>query len=253
MFVLHGILANGRSWRSFARRLADRRPDLRLVLVDHRGHGDSRGAPPPHDLAACAADLGRLAETRTPSAVIGHSFGGKVALAFARTRSAPLATWVIDSPAGTSGNTDEVDRVLEVVRALPASLESRSVAAAALARAGVAPAVVAWMETNLEREDSGAPGGPAHFRWRFDVDVVSALMASYRALDLWGVVREAPGVTLVRGAKSDRWSPGELAAFEALPPEKRITLDAGHWVQIDAADALLELLAARLPVGEAEL
>ena len=84
-YVLHGILGSAKNWRTFGRRLAARFPSWRIVLVDLRHHGDSPHLPPPNTLAACAADLERLSAAREerPSVVIGHSFGGKVALEWA--------------------------------------------------------------------------------------------------------------------------------------------------------------------------
>ena len=62
MFVLHGIYGAGRNWASIARRFVQRRNEWGIVLVDLRLHAGSQGFPPPHTLAACAADLARLAE-----------------------------------------------------------------------------------------------------------------------------------------------------------------------------------------------
>src|ERR1700679_538748 len=100
MLVLHGILGSGANFRSFARRLAAARPDWGFVLVDLRMHGQSQEAPPPHTLAAAAEDLVRLGvELALPIAgVMGHSFGGKVALAY--TGAAPREleqVWVLDA------------------------------------------------------------------------------------------------------------------------------------------------------------
>ena len=55
--------------------------DWRAVLVDLRMHGASQDFSPPHTLAACVADLRALENSIGPfHGVIGHSFGGKVAL-----------------------------------------------------------------------------------------------------------------------------------------------------------------------------
>src|SRR5262245_46279359 len=56
-FILHGIFAAARSWRTFASQLAARVPGWRFVLVDLRNHGGSMNAPPPHTLLACVGDL----------------------------------------------------------------------------------------------------------------------------------------------------------------------------------------------------
>src|SRR5512140_1638579 len=86
LYVLHGIFGAGRNWASIARRLVRERPDWGAVLVDLREHGRSTGFGGPHTVAAAAGDLRRLVETTGLAAtgVLGHSFGGKVALRFGR-------------------------------------------------------------------------------------------------------------------------------------------------------------------------
>lgn len=59
--------------------------------MDLRNHGRSaeiEGLNPPHDLVNVANDLAHLIQTRGwawPDVVLGHSFGGKVALQFAQS------------------------------------------------------------------------------------------------------------------------------------------------------------------------
>ena len=97
--LCHGILGSRRNWRSFARKLVDRQPDLGVVAVDLRNHGDSPPLDGPHTLASCAADLARLSEQLgiQPAILIGHSFGGKVVLKHAESLPAGLEqVWVLD-------------------------------------------------------------------------------------------------------------------------------------------------------------
>src|SRR5262245_8884848 len=81
LLLLHGILGSGANWRTIARRVVTARPELGAVLVDLRMHGRSQGAPPPHTIDTAAGDLVHLAAELSLAAVVGHSFGGKVALA----------------------------------------------------------------------------------------------------------------------------------------------------------------------------
>src|SRR5688500_14742418 len=105
VLFLHGILGRGSNWRSFAKRLVAERPAWAAVLVDPREHGGSRGMEPPHTVAQAAADLdplaARLAEDGMPvRLVIGHSFGGKVALDWAGGEMREHDTMVVDSTPG---------------------------------------------------------------------------------------------------------------------------------------------------------
>ena len=115
-WILHGILGSGRNWRSFARALAKSRPDWGFVLPDLRNHGATGPLPGPHTLSACVADLDGLP---APDWVAGHSFGGKVALAWAAERgldSDVRDVWVLDSiPSAASSVDSDVLHVLSVV------------------------------------------------------------------------------------------------------------------------------------------
>eukprot|EP00277_Geminigera_cryophila_P017026 CAMPEP_0179457796 /NCGR_PEP_ID=MMETSP0799-20121207/41490_1 /TAXON_ID=46947 /ORGANISM="Geminigera cryophila, Strain CCMP2564" /LENGTH=179 /DNA_ID=CAMNT_0021258693 /DNA_START=375 /DNA_END=911 /DNA_ORIENTATION=- len=88
--IVHGILGTGRNWVPFTRKLLSHFPDYQFILVDMRGHGESH-APgkfgthnSDHTVDVCAQDLENLCKHLgcAPDVVIGHSFGGKVALHF---------------------------------------------------------------------------------------------------------------------------------------------------------------------------
>src|SRR4051812_2005774 len=84
LLVLHGLFGSGRNWASIAQRLA---ADRRVITLDLRNHG----ASPWQDAmgyAEMATDLLDHIETHGlgPSAVLGHSMGGKVAMTAAFVR-----------------------------------------------------------------------------------------------------------------------------------------------------------------------
>lgn len=255
-WILHGILGSGTNWRGFARRLVDRAPGWRVVLVDLRNHGDSVPATPPHTLARCAEDLWELSAERgeLPSVLIGHSFGGKVALTFAGLAGRLGATgpggleqvWVLDAfPSPWPGDPEqdaEVVAVMRTLRAIPVPLRRREEVVPLLRAQGYSEGLARWMTTNLR-------AGPDGYTWRFDLDAAAEMIADYFVQDLWPVI-EYPGpglrIDVVRAARSDRWTDDELARFADLPAgcatRLHVLPDSGHWVHVDAPDALLELL-----------
>lgn len=84
--VIHGGLASSLSWLAVARRLADR---FTLLLVDRRGRGASGDAQGPHSLQREVEDAGAvLGVAGAGAALIGHSYGGAVALEAARIAQA---------------------------------------------------------------------------------------------------------------------------------------------------------------------
>ncbi|MCL7037297.1 hypothetical protein MKW94_025164 [Papaver nudicaule] len=83
-------------------------PSMQFLLVDFRCHGDStsimkRG---PNTVASDALDILKLvAQLRvTPQILVGHSFGGEVALSMVEQAAKPLArsvkVWVLDATPG---------------------------------------------------------------------------------------------------------------------------------------------------------
>ncbi|APR83785.1 hydrolase, alpha/beta fold family, putative [Minicystis rosea] len=251
MIVLHGILGSGGNFRSFARRLATASPDWGFVLVDLRMHGLSQGAPPPHTIAAAADDLVRLGDhLALPIAgVMGHSFGGKVALAYTERRGAALdLAWVLDASPGTrrdrAGSTEAVLRMLQ---AMPQPLPSRERFLEIVASHGHPPAIGEWLAMNVRRADDG-------FRIRLDLDAIGELLDDYFAVDLWPVVERAEGarslhvVVADRSEALDAQDRARLAAIAARDPRVvgHLIEGAGHWVHVDAPDALFGLVSASL-------
>lgn len=242
-FVLHGILGSGRNWATFARRMVRAAPQWQLVLVDLRCHGASNGFAPPHSVAACAADLGELAAHlgQEPEVVVAHSFGGKVALTFARDVAASLRrVWLLDAPAGSAtpgGGADEVERVIAALAGIEQPVASRGAVQEAVQAAGLSLSLARWMTTNLRRVDEGLV-------WSFDLDGVRSLLQSYREIDLWDVLEQPSGIQIdvVAGARSERFTHADVERVRASLATLHILEDAGHWVHADNPDGLHQLL-----------
>src|SRR5580693_8228237 len=127
MLVLHGVLGSGNNFATLARRLAAACPPWGFALVDLRMHGRSMEAPPPHTLTSAAGDLVRVAGALDAPVlgVMGHSFGGKVALAYAAETPLDQA-WVLDASPGAAGRRPSpVAAIVEMLRAMPEPLPSR--------------------------------------------------------------------------------------------------------------------------------
>lgn len=79
--LVHGAMDRASGFAKLTRRLGD----LEVVRYDRRGYGRSIDAGVAADLAVHAADLARIvaATGDAPAVVVGHSFGGLVALAAA--------------------------------------------------------------------------------------------------------------------------------------------------------------------------
>ncbi len=244
IYLLHGILGSGRNWRSFARTWVERRPELRVLLVDQRYHGDAPPTSGPDTLEACAQDVRALeAEYGVADCVVGHSFGGKVALSWSGLTG--KTSWLLDSPPGApssvpSPSDNDVLYIVDTLTRAPVPAADRGVLRGYLADAGLSPMLVSWLLTSARREADG---------WRFvwDLDGVQRLMRAYFTTDLWDVAF-ATHAQLVRAGRSDRWRQDDLdeaaraAALGAIGWHE--LPDAGHWLHVDDPDGVIEILDA---------
>lgn len=254
LFLMHGILGNRHNWRSFAQLLAGALPGVSVVVVDHRGHGDSHGASPPDTVAACADDLAALAAALgvRPWVTVGHSFSGKVVLEHVSRHpaAAPEQVWVLDSPPGPGvrcGEDHEVRRVMAALREVPLPLQRRAHIVEFFEARGLSRDMGLWMTTNLKQ----VPGG---FRFRFELEGCQRLLEDYFGVDGWPVLlapRAGPRIELVIAERSDRWGGETLAPWLRLAPgvptRRHVLANAGHWLHADNPRGLRELMVQYLP------
>jgi pimeloyl-ACP methyl ester carboxylesterase len=175
--------------------------------------------------------------------VLGHSFGGKVALAYAARAERLRRVWVIDStPAARQAPEGNAVRMLAALRAESGPFDSREEAERAIQGPGFPASVARWMATNLERTEEG-------WRWRLDLDGMEALLTDFFETDLWPVVETPPqGLDLhfVKATRSPVLPEEACARIEAAGAATgRVHLhrvEGGHWLNVDAPDAILELM-----------
>ena len=253
VWLLHGILGSGRNWRSFARRMQSKRPDLQVVLVDLRAHGDSGHMSPPHTLSACVQDIVSLADLLGyPDVLCGHSFGGKVALlAGAAADGAIAQAWSLDSPPGLGPTVPgEIDAVISALRRFEMPVQRREEVRDGLVSLGFSDMLANWMTTNLVRR----PPATGLF-WRFDLDAIEALLQSYFETDVWPVLEGSAlpfARRVLRAARSSRFSREDTVRLDAASHSSNVSsevlADAGHWLHVDNPAGLLQWCLRWLPV-----
>lgn len=251
LYILHGFLGSGRNWASFARRLVDLRSDWRAVLVDLRMHGESQSFDGPHSVGSASGDLVDLVSTASSTgatALLGHSFGGKVALAATRALTpTPVQTWVVDSTPAAGGEGSGADRLLARLEASPASFPDREAAVSWISEGGFDETTARWVATNLERRGDG-------WAWRLDADALRELLTDFVATDLWEVIESPPSGASIQFIRATRGS--ILASDDAEriqhvaargEPVALHELEGGHWLHTDNPSGLLDLIAGNLP------
>lgn len=254
VLFLHGILGSGANLRTIARRFLASRPRWDAWLVDLRGHGDSPKSTPNPSLDAAAADVRELVARSLPvGAVVGHSFGGKVALALlrdGRSLSPHAHVVTLDSNPGTRQaprNGDSALAVIELLDSLPKTFASRAAFIDAVAARGMSRGLAQWLGMSVTSDPEGG------VRFGLDLNELRGLLHSYFAADLWDVVESPPGdvnVHIVIGAKSDSYSQKDrerMGAIAATQPKTTVDLlPTGHWVHAEDPDGVVRLLLDRI-------
>jgi len=248
MIMLHGIYGRGRNWQAIAKAVVAARPDYACWLVDLPHHGDSGPGAHGDSVRGFAGDLQDWCDARgiVPDVVLGHSFGGKVALAFAeRLRDQPLQVWVIDSTPETKSPGGSAWDMLRLVRGLPQTFATREEAADLIMAGGYSRGVATWMSTNLERQG-------AHFEWRIDFSVMEPLLHDFFTDDLWPAVEHhAPGHALhfLKASTSSAMSDETALRIDTLhdPHVSLHRRDGTHWIHAESPQVVIDLLLAHLP------
>jgi pimeloyl-ACP methyl ester carboxylesterase len=259
---LHGLLGRGSNLRTLARRFLQTRPGWDAWLVDLRGHGASPKGGADPSLAAAADDVLALCRDGLPiGALIGHSFGGKVALQMAPGVSGRVAAdahsgkpflhvVTLDSNPGTRVTMEGPDSalsVIELLEKLPATFASRAAFIDELVRHRRSRALAQWLAMSTET----GPDGSVHFA--LALPELRALLYSYLAADLWPLVEAPPEplrVHLVIGARSRSYAEADRnrarAAAAASPHVSVDFLDTDHWVHSEDLEGLLRILDQRV-------
>lgn len=238
VLLLHGLFGAARNWGAIQKNLAR---NHRVLAPDLRNHGES-----PHaalmDYPAMAEDLAELIAQRgiAAPAVLGHSMGGKVAMALA-LRHPGLVSRLVVADIAPVRYPPALRGYVAAMRglALTPGLTRRE-ADAALAAAIPEDGIRAFLVQSLGF-DGAAPA------WKLGLGDIAAAMPAIEDFPVTGRY-EAP-VLVLSGERSDYIQPVHHALFQALFPAVRFATvqRAGHWVHADNPRDFLALLEAFLP------
>jgi pimeloyl-ACP methyl ester carboxylesterase len=192
----------------------------RVRVYDLRGHGKSSPAASGYDVRTLARDLDALAGPE-PCDVVGHSWGALVALRFAINHPARVRRLVLVEAPLPPASVSEMNAFVQggdLAAALPAQMQLHGRRGERFVRA----------LTRLVRETSLLAD------LRAERDPTPAELATVRAPTL-----------VVYGDRSSCATGGERLA-RALPAARYEVLPGGHYLHLDARDALTRLIVEHL-------
>lgn len=234
--LLHGLFGAAANFGTVQKRLAERH---RVISLDLRNHGASPHAPF-MSYPAMAEDVLETLRARgaLPCSLVGHSMGGKVAMAAALEAPGAITRLLVADIAPVT--YPPVFRgYAQAMADLPLSADLTRVAAdQALAASVDSPAVRAFLLQNLR---FGAQPG-----WRIGLD---AIAAGLHVLEGWPDLEENAylGPTLfVSGARSDYILPEHRPIIRAMFPAARFAVlkNTGHWLHADNPEGFIALVDA---------
>jgi pimeloyl-ACP methyl ester carboxylesterase len=235
----HGLFGQGRNWTAVAKALSDRH---RVTLVDLPDHGRSAWTERV-SYADMALAVARLLEELAPGerwAVVGHSMGGKVAMALALLRPELVdRLCVVDIAPVSYGTLSSFADYVRGMRSLDLSrLTERATADRELQPYVSDPVVRGFLLQNLRRDGTG-------WRWQMNLALLGDRLAD---LGSWPDLGTDPyrGPTLwVAGAESSYVTPDHAPAMRALFPKVQLVTvkGAGHWVHSERPDVFVAALA----------
>jgi pimeloyl-ACP methyl ester carboxylesterase len=243
--MLHGILGRRRNLLGFARRFVAAFPKFRVLLVDHRNHGDSQGFAGPHTQEACARDLRQLVTELNiqPYSLVGHSFGAGVAVTYAKNFGNIESLWLLDAVPSLTGFPRPLDSSIEkILYALThcSPTPSKEEFGHCLQSNGLGADLIGWLSMNLTAD------GPA-LRFRPEPEVAREMLEDFRkryVIEDFSFLDAK--VTIVRAERTREWQGAVSGPIGRLASAGIIEVfdlpDSGHYVHIDNPLGILDLM-----------
>jgi pimeloyl-ACP methyl ester carboxylesterase len=233
LVVLHGLFGSSGNWRGVARELAATHS---VHSVDLRNHGASPWADS-MDYVEMADDVRQLIERlglERPT-VMGHSMGGKTAMALALCHPERVGRLIVVDIAPLS-YADTLTPFAEAMRSADVvAAASRAEVQRRLQQSVPDRGVVPFLMQNLVTRND-------HFDWRLNLLGISTAMPQLCAFPsaLLGL-RFAGPVAVIAGEHSDYVAQRDGASFRPMftQVEVEVIEDAGHWVHADQPAAFL--------------
>jgi esterase len=240
LILLHGLFGSARNWHSFSTRLADR---FRIHALDLRNHGESPWADEMNYLAM-AEDVASFITARglTPAAVMGHSMGGKTAMALALQHSQLVERLIVLDIAPVVYEDTHTPYIRAMQNIDVGSLTRRSEAEAVLKEAVPEESIRSFLLQNLVQRES-------RFEWRVNLASLASHMPEILGFPRALLNQSYSGPTcVIYGSLSDYVQVPHRDLFRRMFPnvEFQPISDARHWVHVDQPQALADRVMAFL-------
>ncbi|MCG9631587.1 alpha/beta fold hydrolase [Vibrio sp. Isolate30] len=231
--LIHGLFGNLDNLGLLAR---DLKIDHQVLSIDLRNHGVSPHSDT-HDYRSMAGDVAQLLMSLNISnpTVIGHSMGGKVAMAL--TELVEINKLIVLDMAPVAYTQSRHDNVLAGLNAvIQEQPTSRSEALQVLARHIEIDGVRQFLTKSLYKNEQGI------MVWRFNV---ASLEANYANIIGWEPIEKTSVKTLlIKGGDSDYLMPEHQSVVQQQfsNVKAHVIANTGHWLHAEKPKEVLRAI-----------
>lgn len=243
---LHGLMGYGMNWRSIAKGLEQTE---RVLIFDQRGHGKSLQPLTGYAPQDYADDLAIILQELNWEKVIlvGHSMGGRNALAFASQFPAKVEKLIIED-IGPEGDPQAIEYFKWLLGLVPTPFASKLLAKEFFlnqfkplvrSRSENPETLGAYLYSNIIETSDGKAD------WRFSKEAIFKTVLEGRAKNQWHELRTLTMPTLIlRGENSKELSAAEFERMKVAHPliQGLEISNAGHWIHFDQPEEFLNAI-----------
>jgi pimeloyl-ACP methyl ester carboxylesterase len=244
LIILHGLFGSSDNWVTIAKKLSEQ---FTVILPDQRNHGSSPHSPV-HDYNAMRDDLHELVTDLSLEKffLVGHSMGGKTAIAFALRWPEMLNGLLVADISPFRGDNSEQSEynlhrsILNAMLSMDLSkVSTRTQVEEELKEKGLPDYVIGFVMKNLQR-DSHA------FSWKLNAKALLGNLGNIiKPLDrneAFSYQVTGFPVIFIKGDNSSYLPSSDFADIQKIfPAAEFVTIkNAGHWVHADNPDEVIE-------------
>ena len=233
LIILHGLLGSLDNWQTLAKKFSEK---FKVYTVDQRNHGKSPHTEH-HNYDLMQQDLLDLLDNLgiDKANIIGHSMGGKTAMAFALNHPDRVNKLIVADIAPKKYPRGH-DAIFKALFEVPVDkIESRNEADEIMKKYIPQKGVRLFLMKNLDRK-----GSSNEFEWKMNLDTLWKDYDEVSGATFEGVFNGP--VLFLKGEKSPYIQESDTSGIQKLFPNAIIKAlpNAGHWVHADSPRAFME-------------
>lgn len=235
VIILHGLFGRLRNWQGMQKQLSRH---ARIITADLRNHGESPWSDE-MSYPAMAADIAKLINDLNiaPAVVVGHSMGGKAAMALALSEPDLLRSLMVIDISPVDYKND-YGPYIDAMRTVPLEKLKRRGEAEEYLKADIPePGIRAFIMQNLGENDGV-------LSWQANIDAIENGMPNIMTFPDFDDATFDKPTRFVIGGTSDYVKPDHREAITSMFPSAShaVIKDAGHWVHAEKpAEVMAEI------------